>query len=276
MNRIIEASVHFIDVVASRGIPATITLILALALFRWVLHRQIKHQEKLSDELKLRWTNIVKNTSYLVLVISLVLIWAPQIQTFALSLTAFAVAIVIATKELILCFSGTILRMSSRPFSIGDIIESGDYLGYVVDQNFLTTTLKELEPDFYSATGKTLIIPNSLFLSAGITNHSFIRPYMIHSFNVYLEPNARQVNIYHNLLSTILEEYWSSFQQENPKFLAQIRGKRLIQQDALPKVRFTTNDGAKHKFVVTFPCRAEARLEQEQAILKRLFATEIQ
>ena len=275
MNRIFDALANFIDVVATRGIPATITLVLALVLFRWVLHRHIKRQEKFSDELKLRWTNIVKNSAYLVLVIGLVLIWAPQIQTFALSLTAFAVAIVIATKELILCFSGTILRMSSRPFSIGDIIETGDYLGYVVDQNFLTTTLKELEPDFYSATGKTLVIPNSLFLSTGITNHSFIRPYMIHSFDIYLEPSAKQVGIYHDLLANILDEYWQSFQKENPKFLAQIRSKRFILQDALPKVRFGTNDAAKHKFVVTFPCRAEARLEQEQAIMKRLFATEL-
>ncbi|MBU6953243.1 MULTISPECIES: mechanosensitive ion channel family protein [unclassified Hahella] len=268
----LESFKSLIDIASTRGVPATVTLLIALALLRWVIHRQIKRNNSLSEDFKLRWSNILKNSTYLILIIGLILIWAPQIQTFALSLTAFAVAIVIATKELILCVSGTLLRAGNRQFAVGDIIEAGDYLGYVVDQNLITTTLKELNRDFYSSTGKTVVIPNSLYLSSAIKNHSVLRPYVIHSFCITTEPDFQRSYEYSLRMKEALDKYWSEFQKENKDFIPLIRSRRLILQDVIPKFRFTTTDVAKHKFVVTLPCRADARLQQEQMINMVLFA----
>ncbi|MDZ7811403.1 MAG: hypothetical protein U5L11_16880 [Arhodomonas sp.] len=66
----------------------------------------------------------MRNLAVIIAAIGLVLIWLPALHTFALSITAFAVALVIATKELILA-SGTVLRTLSRPFEIGDWWRSG-------------------------------------------------------------------------------------------------------------------------------------------------------
>jgi small-conductance mechanosensitive channel len=65
------------------------------------------------------------------LLLGLVLIWAPQLWTFALSLAAVAVEIVVATKEMILCISGSLMRASPRAFSVGDWIEVADVRGEV-------------------------------------------------------------------------------------------------------------------------------------------------
>ncbi len=45
------------------------------------------------------------NTMVFVLLVGLVVIWAHELQAFGLSLVALAAALVLATKELILCWS---------------------------------------------------------------------------------------------------------------------------------------------------------------------------
>ncbi len=67
------------------------------------------------------------------------LFWNTEINEFALSLTAIAVAVVVASKEIILCFTGSIQRASSRSFRIGDWIEVGNTRGEVIEHNLMAT-----------------------------------------------------------------------------------------------------------------------------------------
>ena len=60
----------------------------------------------------------------LLILLGLAMIWAAQIQTLALSMFAVAAAIVVATKELIMCLSGSILRSVTKQYSIGDYTKS--------------------------------------------------------------------------------------------------------------------------------------------------------
>ncbi|MEM6908153.1 MAG: mechanosensitive ion channel domain-containing protein [Pseudomonadota bacterium] len=95
------------------------------------------------------------------------MIWAPQLRTFALSLTAVAVAIVIATKELILCLSGSAYRTFTQAYVVGDIIETGAHRGQVMEINLLSTKLNELHPREGSIrlSGSSVIVPHSLLFS---------------------------------------------------------------------------------------------------------------
>jgi hypothetical protein len=65
----------------------------------------------------------VRNLSIAIVLFGLLSIWAEELRTLAVSLIAFAVAAVIATKELILCASGPLVRAAGDADGIGDRIE---------------------------------------------------------------------------------------------------------------------------------------------------------
>jgi len=108
-----------------------LTVVLAL---RVVLVRTVLTRQTLPVETRRRWAVNIRNVLALVFVIGLIFIWARQLGTFAVSLVAIAVALVLATKELILCISGTVLRVGVNAYSMGDRIEIGGIRGNVVDR----------------------------------------------------------------------------------------------------------------------------------------------
>ena len=120
------------------------------------------------------------------------MIWAPQLRTFALSLTAVAIAIVVATKELILCLSGAALRTITRAFSVGDIVEIGSSKGEVLDLNLLAARLNEFEEHDGSIvpTGRTIIIPYSLLFSSPAKVLPHTNGQAPHSFDLTFEPDV--------------------------------------------------------------------------------------
>ena len=122
---------------------ASALLLLLLWIARKIVVRSIHARPELAPHNQRRLIASSRNVFLLLLVLGLVLIWAPQLRTFALSLTAVAVAIVVATKELILCLSGALLRATTRAFSVGDWVEIGENRGEVTDHTMLATTLQE-------------------------------------------------------------------------------------------------------------------------------------
>lgn len=161
MDLFIPPESSFPDVLASVALLAT--LLVAWAITR----RALKARDNLSAQVARRWTANVRNALLLIAVVGLLMIWAPQLRTFALSLTAVAVAVVVATKELILCLSGSAFRTFSRAYSIGDIVEIGALRGEVVDINLLSTRLREIERRAGSIrpTGESAVVPHSLLFT---------------------------------------------------------------------------------------------------------------
>ena len=147
--------------------------------------------EVLSDR-QWRWISRARTFTWLAAVLGLAAIWAPALHAFALSLTAVAVAVVIATKELILCLSGAVLRASTQAYAVGDWIEVGAVKGEVTDHGLLATTLQEIDVDSntYEYTGRTLVVPNSALLTAAVRNENFMKRYVFHRFQIHLEPDA--------------------------------------------------------------------------------------
>ncbi|MEQ8344900.1 MAG: mechanosensitive ion channel family protein [Sneathiellaceae bacterium] len=170
---------------------STIGIILAVFLVRELAVRALNKRQDLVAESKRRWTSHIRNFSFLILAISLALVWFPQLETFALSLTAFALAIIIATKELILCLSGSVLRATTTAFSVGDMIEIDGLCGEVVEHNLMSTAIMEVnsqggaEP--YQMTGRRLVLPNSVLLSKHLVNYGLIRRYVFHRFDLFFD-----------------------------------------------------------------------------------------
>lgn len=258
------------ELLTTRGIPSTVLLLLLLVFLRWILLRWLRQERRISRELRSRWRQLIKNTFLLAGLIGLVLIWAPQLRAFALSLTAVAVAIVVATKELILCLSGSLLRASASSFAIGDLVEYAGHLGYVVDQNLLTTQLQEVDKDSGMPSGNQLVLPNSLFLSHAVKNYSHLRPYCVHAFSLYVEPtHAASID----LLLSLLDREAEAVTREtlNDGEVEQLpRWKRQLLRTSAPKVQLSSTNAAKIGFVVSIVCH-ESRCMEHQAAIARTF-----
>src|SRR5919197_1281452 len=145
----------------------SLVLLAVILSLRFVVLRAVRQSDRLSVETRRRWVVHVRNVLALVFVVGLVFIWGGQLSTFAVSLVAIAVAVVLATKELILCLSGAVLRMSSNAFTLGDRIEVSGTRGNVLDQTLLATTVLEIGPGQVSQqyTGRAVVFPNSLLLN---------------------------------------------------------------------------------------------------------------
>lgn len=170
-----------------------VTLLLVAAYFvaRRIAFRWIVGDTHILQEQQRRLVSGVRVAISVVLVICLFVVWGAHLQNLLLSLTAVMVAIVIATKELLMCLTGFLLRTTGRLFAVGDWIECNGLRGEVADVTLLSTNLLEVEPPEYGYgyTGRSLMLPNSLFLSHPVQALPFARMYVQHRFTITVEPD---------------------------------------------------------------------------------------
>ena len=159
--------------------PVEVQIALSLAIIavvlavRWLATRLIRGGSDILTEQQ-RWRiTAARNLSTALIFVGLFVVWSREIEEFALSITAFAVAFVIAGKELILCLSGAAWRGATSAFGIGDWVEIGPYSGEVIDETALATILQEIHPTEFVYTGRTVAVPNSMLLSQAVVNHNF-------------------------------------------------------------------------------------------------------
>ncbi len=168
----------------------SIALIAGLALLRRAAIRRMRGRADVLEPRRRRQIFYIGNAFNIATGLGLLLLWLGQVQNLLLSLTAVTVAVVLATKELLMCISGFALRTGANSFSVGDYIEVGSLRGEVTDFNLLTTTLLEVEgaEGGYAHTGHRIVLPNSQFLANPVRNGRQIRPFVLHDVAVTVDP----------------------------------------------------------------------------------------
>ena len=242
-----------------------VTVMLSL---RILLVYLIKRDRLILTERRRLWITSVKNSSWLVIVIGLFVIWWPELKNFAFSIAAVTVALVIATKELILCFSGAMLRAGTGSFTIGDWIEVGTNRGEVIDYNIFSTTLQELDkpPNDYSFTGRVIVIPNSLFLSEPVKNLNFSKRYVFHRFGITIAADFNVADIRQWILAEI-DRRSDDFIDIARRYNAFIEKRTGIDiPGPEPRVMISTDELAKYIITVIIFCPTEKASELEQHI----------
>ncbi|MFG0605413.1 mechanosensitive ion channel family protein [Vibrio mimicus] len=164
----------------------TALILLGVISVRRIILDNIRGDAPLITEKQRKWMSRTKNGVFTVTLLAMFMLWQSEISEFALSVTAIAVAIVVASKEIILCFTGSIQRASSRSFRIGDWIEVGTVCGEVIEHNLMATVIQEIDLHHgqYNYTGKTATLPNSMFFSFPVKNLNFMKRYVFHNFNI--------------------------------------------------------------------------------------------
>lgn len=250
---------------------SSLFLILVVILLRMGLVRAILGLDKQQLEVRRRWIVSIRNVSIVVILLGLILIWQNQLWTIAVSFIALAVAVVIATKELILCISGAVVRASTKSYSVGDRIEIGGRRGDVVDQNLFTTTLLEIGPGqaSHQYTGRAIVIPNSLLLNTPLINETFTEEFVLHVFSVPLNASDNWQKAEQVLLEAAHLEC-SPFLEQARMYMKSIESKHGLDSPTVaPRVTLQIPEPGKINLLLRIPAPARRKGRLEQAILRR-------
>lgn len=240
-----------------------VMLAIKLGLVKWVRSRA---QTKGRDKRDL--VNNLKNFLNFVILVILLGLWSGELQNFALSIAAFSVAIVLATREFIQCIIGFFYLISTRPFRIGDWIEVNDSIGEVTATDWIKCTLLEIDPYTYDYTGKTLFIPNNKLITLPIKNLNFHKRYVSHRIVLTRD---HCVNVY----SFIDEVTQRALAYCDDFFDVAVRYNQMLQRrldvniaGPEPHLEINTTDLGETRVTITIFCPTERAIEIEQKITK--------
>jgi small-conductance mechanosensitive channel len=261
-----------------RNLIFSVALIALLMLIRFIVNRLVTPRMASAEERR-RWLSGSRNTTALLLVLSLAAVWANALHSFVLSIVALAAALVIATKELILCLSGSFVRTVGGSYTLGDRIEWGTVRGDVIDISLFTTTLLEVGPgqSFHMPTGRTVIVPNSKLLDTAVFNESKTGRYVVHTLRIPLEMTADLERAQQAALESIHEvcqDYieaareWMEGLEHTHNF--------IHTPSAEPRVYLHVADPNRIDMVLRFPSPVRRQGRIEQAILRRFLCAYLQ
>jgi small-conductance mechanosensitive channel len=259
----LAATETMLELLISTGI-----LMIILIVLRAITSRYIR-RNVVSTELRRRWLVQSRNAMILILLLGLVLIWADELRTLALSIVAIAVAFVVATKELILCLTGSILKTGSRSFNIGDRIQVKEFRGDVIDQNLLATTILEVGPGkiTHQRTGRMATIPNALFLSEPVINESFTHDYVLHVFTVPFKMQDDWKSAQKLFLESANMQC-KPYIDEVRKYMQDVSEERGLEVPSVdPRVTIQVPAAGEVHLIIRIPTRSGQRSYIEQAIL---------
>lgn len=251
---------------------STAFLIIGSLIVRTLIARFIKRQVD-SPELRRRWLVQSRNGLLLLMILGLVLIWGEELRTLALSIVAIAVAIVVATKELIMCITGSILKAGAGSFSIGDRIQIRDFRGDVIDQNLLATTILEVGPGklTHQRTGRMAVIPNALFVSEPVINESFTHDYVLHVFTVPFRRDDDWRGAQKAILAAARKQC-EPFLEEVRRYMNRVSSSRGLEPPSVdPRVTMQVPVAGEIHLIVRVPTKSGQRGLIEQAIMAEVF-----
>jgi len=253
------------------NVVAVLALLAAVVALRFILLRAVVHRESLPLDVRRRLVVQIRNVLGIVFVVGLFFILANELRAFAVSLVAIAVAVVLATKELILCLSGTALRIGANAYTIGDRIEINGVRGNVIDQTFLATTILEIGPGHVTSqySGRAVIFPNSLLLVHPLINETYMKQYIVHIMTIPLTVTDDWQRA-EKLLLEIADEECRPFLEHAARHMKELEGKNWMDVPSVkPRVSLQIPEPTLVNLLLRIPTPAHRTSKIEQAILRR-------
>jgi len=250
---------------------AVLALLAVVVALRFILLRTIVERESVPLDVRRRLAVQIRSVLGLVFVVGLFFIMANELRAFAVSLVAIAVAVVLATKELILCLSGTALRIGANAYTIGDRIEINGVRGNVIDQTFLATTILEIGPGHVTSqySGRAIVFPNSLLLAHPLINETYMKEYIVHTMTIPLAVTD-DWQAAEKVLLSIASEACQPFLEKATRHMKELEGKNWMDVPSVtPRVSVQIPEPGRVNLLLRIPTPAHRTSRLEQAILRR-------
>ena len=249
----------------------SLILVVFLVITRILLVRWIARNPTLSMESKRRLVVNTRNSIVFAFLLGLMIIWAHELQAFAVSIVALAAALVLATKELILCWSGAALRVGGKVYSVGDRIQIAGHRGVVLDHDVFATKLLEIGPGqtAHLYTGRVTIFPNSLLFTNALVKENPAQEYGLYTLVVPLDGNQSWQEAERALLNAAKAEC-SAFMEEAAHQMKLLEQTNLLEAPSPePRITIQLPEPGRTDLVLRFPAPDRGRSRVEQAILRR-------
>lgn len=253
----------------------TLSWVVVFYIGRRYTKRAIRQNKHIEHDKKRQRINSVDNIYNLILVVGFIIIWSSELQNIAISIAAFMVALVIATKEFIACIVGAFYRASTRPYQVGDWIRIANYEGEVTDSDWLSTTLFEvdLKGGTYTYTGRTTVVPNSVLLVHTVQNLNYMRRYVTHTFSISRQTDDVNLYLIKEQILEKIREYSEHFHDVAIRYNSLIEKRLDIKiSGPEPRVRITTTPEGFNTFTVSLFCPTEEAVEIEQKVIEAFMA----
>ena len=249
----------------------SLILLVSVILIRTLVVRGISRNHTLSMEDKRRWVVTTRNSMVFVILIGFVVIWAHELEAFAVSIVALAAALVLATKELILCLSGAALRVGGKVYGVGDRIQIAGHRGVVLDHDMFATKLLEIGPGQSSHlyTGRVTVFPNSLLFTNALVKENPGQEYGLYTLVVPLRSEGEWQRAEQALLAAAKAEC-GPFMEEAARQMKLLEQTNLLEAPSPePRITIQLPEPGKIQLVLRFPAPDRGRSRVEQAILRR-------
>lgn len=204
----------FFDTVSVEGASgkwiATITLVTAVLLLRWLVVRTVS--QRIDDaELVFRTRKAAVYVSTLVIVLGLGFVWLDALGDLGTFLGLLSAGIAIALADVFLDMAGWVYIILRRPFRVGDRIETTGFRGDVVDIRLMRFTMLEIGNwvDADQSTGRLVHIPNGRLFREPAANYTEGFQHVWHELPVVVtfESDWRRAE---EIIRTLLSEYAES------------------------------------------------------------------
>ncbi|GIU49035.1 mechanosensitive ion channel protein MscS [Shewanella sairae] len=257
-----------VDFLLNHKLLLTVLIIVLISLIKRLVISRIRGDVAFLTEVQRKWMSRTKNGTFILIIVILFMLWQTEISKFALSVTAIAIAFVVASKEIILCFTGSIQRASSRSFVIGDWIEVGKICGEVIEHNLMATVIQEIDLHHgqYHFTGKTATLPNSMFFSYAVKNLNFMKRYVYHDFNITVVEFVNLYPLFAELYEKI-EAHCEEFSEVAKRYNSVIEKHAGVDlPGAEPHIHITSGINGEQFVHIMIFCPTEQAIHLEQLI----------
>jgi small-conductance mechanosensitive channel len=209
----------------------------------------------------------VRNVALAFSVLALLAIWGLGLETSSLPLAAVAGASLLVSKDLIASVLGGVVLFLTRPYQVGDYLESGSLRGRVGDIRLLSTVLDECgEADLI--TGRRVVLQNSFILTGPLQVLSGDR-FTLATLRVHLADSAHIVH-HEKCLLEAANEICGPWMREAEDCLSGMEAENLSRlPSASPKVFIDLSREKGAQLVLGYPCLPNDRLKTAQKILRR-------